>query len=95
MALMCGAAQAAAASGGYHPSWRVPGGIDGFRAPAREQGAGPEQGMDKEPRHKPADTAATDRSEVQTARLLLLAVVVAVMWIVVAALWSARLIGLI
>ncbi len=51
--------------------------------------------MEKEPRHKPADTAATDRSEAQTARLLLLAVLVAVMWIVVAALWSARLIGLI
>ena len=51
--------------------------------------------MDEEVRHDPADMAAGDRSEMRTARLLALAVAVALAWILVAGLWSARLVGLI
>ncbi len=51
--------------------------------------------MEEEVRHDPADAVAGDRSEAQTARLLALAVVLALLWIVVAGLWSARLVGLI
>lgn len=51
--------------------------------------------MDEEVRHDPADMEAGDRSEARTARLLALAVAVALAWILVAGLWSARLVGLI
>ncbi|HEX2552698.1 MAG TPA: hypothetical protein VHL98_03290 [Microvirga sp.] len=51
--------------------------------------------MDEEVRHERADGRIEDRSEARTARLLVLAVVVALVWIVVAGLWSARFVGLI
>ena len=51
--------------------------------------------MNEEVRHDLADSGHVDRTEAQTARLLWLAIVVAVLWIVVVGLWSARFIGLI
>jgi hypothetical protein len=51
--------------------------------------------MNEQVRHDPADSGHVDRTEVQTARLLWLAIVVALLWIVVVGLWSARFVGLI
>jgi hypothetical protein len=51
--------------------------------------------MDEEVRHDPADAGIEDPSEARTARLLALAVAVALAWILVAGLWRARLVGLI
>ncbi len=51
--------------------------------------------MDEEVRHDRGDMRTRDASEAQPIRLLVLAIVVAVLWIIVAGLWSARLVGLI